>query len=321
MDFKKEIIPLLDSMGELKEDIINSAIVHIDRAENFFQQAKIMKDDQFYTDVIYRTNQAYEGILKIAYTIFTRGTGEGLEETGYTTLTTYELENYFEENNIFNQRVRLTFLFYRKYFRNPSIHEDGLFFSRDEALIAIFQVSAFIYVLLNQMVESWAKRKVELQMILEEILMKASDDNEKTIEEVTIEKISTFHQIPKDKVIFENNMLQIIGAMKGYLENTVKGVEAVTHYKGEDVMGYQPDIVLNYENETYLFIEVKNEYTKEKQEFGYKQLRDSLFRSDVKSGILYFYSDKRDAEYEVDEKCFRDRKIFTIMPKMERKRA
>ena len=80
------------------------------------------------------------------------------------------------------------------------------------------------------------------------------------------------------------------------------------------MLGYQPDIIINYNDNTLLIIEVKNEYTKQKLEFGYRQLKDYLFRSEVKRGVLYFYTDKKDTKYEINREWLHDREIITLKP-------
>ena len=306
MDLKHKIIQLVDDLDEYSDDIMDSVIVHLERAEYFLEQGDVLYDDQYYNDVVYRTNQAYEGILKFAYIVFT---GD-YNEDGSCSLSTYQIENHFEKTQVFNYRVKIAFTLYRKLWRNPSAHDSELFFNRDEAFLAIIYVSTFIYILLGKCSEHISYKVSKFLADL--------DEHEEVIDqEVIIKKLMTFHKLPIDKLIKEDSIPQLIGSIKGYLERINSGIEVVTHYKGDDVIGYQPDIVLNYGDETLIFIEVKRDYTEKKQEYGHKQLKDSLFRSDVKKGIIYFYTDEIDAEYEEDRKRIRDREIITLKPKSE----
>ncbi len=305
MNIRKEITTLLNLNTDIKDILTSSVMVHIDRAERYYRQAKKQNDEQYYTDVVYRTNQAYEGMLKTAYLFF-----EGVVECN---LNTYQLEEYFEGKQIFNDRVKKSFTFYRKFWRNTSVHDHELFFNRDDAFLAIVNVSAFIYILLNQILEYQSARIAKFLLELENYEADSSKDTPIT-DEIIIEQLKQFYEFPKGDAITGNNMPQIIGAIKGYLEGKLNGIEVITHYKGEDVLGYQPDIIINYNDNTLLIIEVKNEYTKQKLEFGYRQLKDYLFRSEVKRGVLYFYTDKKDTKYEINREWLHDREIITLKP-------
>jgi hypothetical protein len=47
-----------------KVDGINAAIRHIELADRFLSRARSEHDPDLFNDVIYRTNQAFEGMLK-----------------------------------------------------------------------------------------------------------------------------------------------------------------------------------------------------------------------------------------------------------------
>jgi hypothetical protein len=49
---------------------LESVATHIEVAEKYHCRAKAENDEHLYTDVIYRTNHAFEGILKEAYGVF-----------------------------------------------------------------------------------------------------------------------------------------------------------------------------------------------------------------------------------------------------------
>lgn len=76
---------------------LRSVLTHIDRAEFLLREAVENKDDHFFTDVIYRTNHSYEGILKEAYEILT-----GKESKNKTP---NDIEKFFLSNEILNERV------------------------------------------------------------------------------------------------------------------------------------------------------------------------------------------------------------------------
>ncbi len=312
MDLEQEIIVLLKDLGDdLKDIVFSSVIAHIERAEAFFQKAEIEKDDQYYTDVIYRTNQAYEGILKITYMCFAGG-GDDDE----CNLSTYQIEQYLEKKQIFNERIKFAFALYRKKWRNPSVHEYGLFFSKIEALLAITNVTSFVYVLLNQLAERRSTTKI-LEMILAEESAEyhVVREDQHDINDIVVEHLREFHKMPKDGIVSGNNMSQIIGAIKGYLEGKIKGLEVIINYSGADM-------VINYDNimdnnsfgQGKIIIEVKNGFSKSKLQFACNQLTKYMSQVKAKRGILYFYSDETSGEYEVNRESVNNQEIVILKP-------
>ncbi len=127
---------------------LDTVFTHLQRAEYFFRQGKETSDDQFYTDVIYRCNQAFEGGLKEAYKILAQK-----DEHSVSQETPNNIEKYFASNKLFKDRVLKQFENYRKEWRNKSTHDHKLFFDQSEAFLALVSVSAFIYLLFNQILE------------------------------------------------------------------------------------------------------------------------------------------------------------------------
>lgn len=121
---------------------INAVILHIERAQLYWQRAKNESDSLLFTDVIYRTNQAFEGILKEAYAVLT---GKDASK-----LASHKIEEYFAQAALFRPRVLGAFTHYRTEWRNEATHNYTLFFSEQEALLAIHSVSAFCIMLMDQ---------------------------------------------------------------------------------------------------------------------------------------------------------------------------
>lgn len=312
MDLKKEIMVLLNDLGDdLKDIVISKVILHIERAESFYLKAEIEKDDQYYTDVIYRTNQAYEGMLKITYQCFTGG-GDDNE----CNLSTFQIEQYLEEEQIFNERIKFAFALYRKKWRNPSVHEYGLFFSKLEAFLAIINVTSFVYVLSNQLAEHRSTKKI-LEMILAEESAEyhVVKEDQHDINDIVIEHLREFHKIPKTGIVSGNNMSQIVGAIKGYLEGKIKGLEVITNYNDADmVINYGNSMENNSFGQGKIVIEVKNGFSKQKLQFACKQLAKFMSQFKAKRGILYFYSDETSGEYEVNRESVNDQEIVIVKP-------
>lgn len=127
---------------------LESVATHIEVAEKYHYRAKTDNDEHMYTDVIYRTNHAFEGILKEAYEVFSEKTANKM--------TPNEIEEYMLSEDILKSRVVDLLTNYRKNWRNPSTHDYQLFFSQQESYLAIINVSAFVSILLDQIIERLA---------------------------------------------------------------------------------------------------------------------------------------------------------------------
>lgn len=129
-------------------DGIVAVLLHLQIAEKHLVHGTSTGEDYYFTDVVYRTNHAFEGILKEAYTLFT---GKDEQQP-----TPFQIEKYLLDNKLLKERVLALFTNYRTEWRNKSTHDYQLFFSEQEAFLAITTVSAFISILLDQMVEKMA---------------------------------------------------------------------------------------------------------------------------------------------------------------------
>lgn len=146
MDILKELNERLQQLeGESIAEGIKAAIRHIEAAEKHYNRAVTEHDDEAFNDVIYRTNQAFEGMLKQAYEILTGKTGKGV--------TPNAIEKYFIENQEYKGRIMQLLNNYRQDWRNPSTHDHSLIFNDDEAILAISSVTAFTYILLGGIME------------------------------------------------------------------------------------------------------------------------------------------------------------------------
>ena len=151
MDILKTILENINSLerensphGEITQGI-KAVLSHIEIAESHFQRAKKENSGNLFTDVIYRTNHAFEGALKEIYIILT--------EKDTKNVTTYDIEEYLTKNAIFKERVMELFSNYRTNWRNPSTHDHKLFFTEQEAFLAIVSVSAFVSILTDQIIQ------------------------------------------------------------------------------------------------------------------------------------------------------------------------
>ncbi len=72
MDLLQEIKTRIESLaGAACESGIKAAVRHIEVAERHLTRSRKEQEDDLLNDVVYRSNQAFEGMLKEAYSVFT----------------------------------------------------------------------------------------------------------------------------------------------------------------------------------------------------------------------------------------------------------
>ncbi|MBF0376255.1 MAG: hypothetical protein HQK72_02115 [Desulfamplus sp.] len=306
MDTLKEIDSLIDSLSvEVQNKIKLGVSQHISRAEYHFRQAKTKNDDQYYTDAIYRTNQAYEGILREAYELLAKKTSEKMK--------TFEIEDYFEKENVFNYRVKKAFTNYRQEWRNTATHNHNLFFKKDEAFLAIVNVSAFIYILLNQIVE-----KVAYSATKENIKNKnLSVTIPKDIKQNTIESIKfaflNYHKYVITSKIENMNEAQLLGNLTAYFEEILIGFKIFAEYEIGDTK-YHCDLLVSRDDEKPVIIEIKVRFDRNNYENAIRQVLSYLNQTKMDVAFIYFASENKTIEYVYEEKILNDKKIYVFMP-------
>jgi len=128
---------------------VRAAIRHLERDQ---------EDSDSCTDVIYRTNQAYEGSLKEAYRVLAAKDPSGLSP--------FQIEGYLETHSVVRPRVLTQLSRYRQDYRNPSTHDYKLDFDKDEALLAIVSVCGFALLLVNQISSRLASEAAQAKAVI-----------------------------------------------------------------------------------------------------------------------------------------------------------
>lgn len=103
---------------------IDKIIIHIERAFQLFTQGVETGEEQNYTDVIYRCNQAFEGCSRQAFLVLAEKSEKELSKT-----QAWKIEKYLIDNDVLNERLLPLFKNYREKWRNESSHNFKLFFS------------------------------------------------------------------------------------------------------------------------------------------------------------------------------------------------
>lgn len=147
MDLLKEIKLKVDVIreGDSEGAGLDAVIRHVEMAESHLIDGRKRAVPDYYTDAIYRSNQAFEGALKEAYQ---RLTGQDASRKSPS-----QIEQYLQSKKVLKPRVLQLLTNYRQEWRNSSTHDHRLFFESQEAFLAIVSVSAFASILLDQIIE------------------------------------------------------------------------------------------------------------------------------------------------------------------------
>ena len=297
MDILKEI---KGKLGKVSEDDrpkgINAVLAHIEIAEKYYSKGITEKDEHYFTDVIYRTNHAFEGILKEAY--------EVIQEQDAASKSPFEIEQYLANNKLLNDRVMQLFINYRQNWRNPSTHDYQLFFGGQEAFLAIVTVSSFVNVLLDQIVEKLAYKTAKLKSIEHTSTYKKKIKGYKNLP--TMNKVSqillgycNYFQENFDQ-LNELPEPELLGGLKGYISAFESNWNVLTNQTIEGTKSkVNPDIIIDTKKEK-LMIQFKRSGVENTSLFygdispEYEQISNFIRNSDIKQGIVLHTPHKKD---------------------------
>ncbi|MDQ3820100.1 MAG: hypothetical protein M3362_20815 [Acidobacteriota bacterium] len=290
MDLLREIKKKTSAITEHDSlDSIKAAIRHVEVAERHFNRARDEHEEDLFNDVIYRTNQAFEGMLKEAYTVLTSNDGNKLSPN--------QIEQHLIKEEVFASRVLELFKNYRQQWRNPSAHDHKLFFSEQESLLAIVSVSAFANILLDQIIEviNFKREQENVQAIKAQIQQTVQDSSSKPLYELLIALLKQFSSellssIADPKVLSE---VEIIGRLHGFLKSidiswTILREPSLKSgvIEAGNPRVLRPDLYVRRDDEAAI-VEVKRAgFNKSTLERGQIQLINYLEVSGLQHGIL-----------------------------------
>ncbi|KKG56172.1 hypothetical protein [Methanosarcina mazei] len=292
---------------------LRSIILHLEVAERHLDRGR-KGDDYLFTDVIYRTNQAFEGSLKEAYRVLTGNLPEKIKP--------YKIELYFEEKEILKERVLLHFRNYRDEWRNESTHNYKLYFSEQEAFLAIVNVCAFCNILLDQMIEKNAYNQEKDKLSKSGTVTTTQIKDKSLIERVSqlLIKFSTeASSTMKGSAMPRYFERELIGMINAYIDSADDQIEVITEYAipfGERKL--YADLMVR-KGESSLLIEVKKlSGSIDPLLYGGKeQLLTYMNASGINNGILYIPGVKsdskmitREVELKIDDEKKRIVEIF-----------
>ncbi|MEL6988608.1 MAG: hypothetical protein AAGK97_12360 [Bacteroidota bacterium] len=262
---------------------LQAIITHIEIAERHFKKGK-NGEEYFYTDVIYRTNQAFEGALKEAYKI--------ISSKRQKKITSYEIEKFLENENKLKERVLSLFTNYRKEWRNKSAHDYKLYFSDQEAFLAIVSICAFINILLDQMIEAYGIKEGKEEAKKIDFSLHQDRDILETISELLIQfsTITPSKAKSQGKASLILNEREMIGMLYSYIGESKLGFEVFQEAILFSNTGYKSriDLLVNKDDQRVI-IEVKNLRGRNKElvSSGIQQVLNYLQVNQFTTGILY----------------------------------
>lgn len=227
---------------------LKATLGHIEVAFRHLARGQYERDETAFTDVIYRTNQAFEGGVKEAYRVLTGNDPHNK--------TPHKIEQYLEENEVFRERVLRQFRNYRTEWRNPSTHDYKLYFDESEAFLAIVSVSAFACLLSDQIAERTAFEA-----------SKAATKSQLKVSSNDATKGTLYNRASELVLKFAANSIgtmstgamseaMLTGSLHGAIASAMPDVDVDVEPKLSSESSYRADMVLRKGNET-LLVELK----------------------------------------------------------------
>lgn len=283
-----DLIGLIKSKCELLKNSdhysgLESVLKHIVVAEKHLKNGKD-GDDDFFNDAIYRSNQAFEGLLKEAYRVLA---GEDPDKKSPN-----DIEKYFETSKVIKPRVLSLFSNYRREWRNKSTHDYKLFFSDQEAFLAIVSICAFFNIMLDQVVEYTAfldeKEKLKSNPSLIPKKVKNLDFTGFVVKLLTNFSKEIFSEL-SGTALPSFNERQIVGRFVAYMNSVDPSIRVSVEYSlGDGNKNYHVDALVEKDNQK-IIIEFKmptGEIRRRVRE-GSEKLMVYLEAAKIQNGILF----------------------------------
>jgi hypothetical protein len=270
--------------GTESEQGVDAVIHHIEISESHFELGK-SNGEHLFTDVVYRTNQAFEGALKEAYRVLT--------SDDPSKKTPFQIEKHFESNNLLKERVLSQFTTYRTDWRNKSTHDYQLFFSSQEAILAIVSVSAFFNILLDQMIEkrSFDLEKEKVQRRAKGFFGDGNAYGSMGFMQQVVELIKLFSQELKEESDESQPIkeFELQGRLAGFISAADPDIEVLTECPINYGSGRLMIDMLLKKGDGSVIIELKRP-TREswrRAREAMEQLKHYLIASNISQGIVY----------------------------------
>lgn len=290
---------------------LRAVLLHIETASRHLLRGQEQEDETAFTDAIYRTNQAFEGSLKEAYRV--------LAEQDPERKRPFDIENFFEQNSIFRQRVLAQFTNYRMEWRNPSAHDYKLDFDESEAFLAIVSVAAFACLVLDQVTEklSYLQAKTEADTKQVEIQERLASVEDSDLLNRTAQILREFshQQSSFNTDRSKRTEVQVIGQLAGFFASAAPDLEVLSEYKISSEAFAIADFIIS-DKSSRVVIELQRARPGwQLIDVGVAQVERYMFLSNIKAAILFLFSEFG-GELDIQERNVSniDGKILILKP-------
>lgn len=246
---------------------IYTVINHLQMAEHYWQEANGSIEEYLFTDAVLRANHAFEASLGEAYKLVCGKDPDGM--------SVKDIYKYLDDQNIFKDKEAQTFHRYLEDWEIPAERDEQLFFSEQEAMLAIMNVSAFFLILVEQIIEiaSYEKAKYFLGWDRTEKIHK---ELERYGDKFFLDQLVTLLQLfAADLFYIEEresapSEYEMLGYLRGFLEIATPEIEVEIDKRIKIGSSHtQLDMLIHHKDETVL-VETKRS----------NQIRGSIFDID-----------------------------------------
>lgn len=262
-------------------DYLDAILVHLERAYLYYEKGST--DSYYYNDVVYRTNQAYEGSLREAYKVLYDKTSDQVAKK-----SPYEIEVYLKTDSVFKGRVIQLFENYRHEWRNQSAHDYKLIIDSNEAFLALINVSAFVHLLLKLIQE-----RIAYKQELAKDYTKNNFANISHAKGELVPSVLNLLRLFKQEYLKNTDYKEVdlLGKLNAYLEKTidVKIQRDLLLQAATSIM--RPDFIISNNIETAI-IEVKRYRKNRPIDPAINQLTSYLEAADLQNGILFLLNNE-----------------------------
>ncbi|MCU7872603.1 MAG: hypothetical protein KZQ91_07640 [Candidatus Thiodiazotropha sp. (ex Lucinoma borealis)] len=295
----------------ISEDGLEAVVNHIVIAESHYDNAN-NGEEHLYTDVVYRTNQAFEGAVNEAYRLLAGGDPNRKRP--------YEIEAHFDSSNILRPRVLFQLSNYRKEWRNKSTHDYTLDFNSQEAILAIVSVTAFFNILLDQMLEKISsdreKEKLSKNIKNREVVEGYNSLDFKDQCVALLRAFSSELKNDKDEDIPKIEF-ELIGRISGFITSYDNSIEIGSEIPIDHASGkLQVDLLLT-KGGSKIIVEVKrpSQQYDRKSIKAEQQVKHYLAASNLTHGIVFAPVLRSSTKYEHRENKFnvRDGEVNVVL--------
>ncbi|MBA1140244.1 hypothetical protein [Mesorhizobium neociceri] len=272
---------------------IKAVLFHIGTAVRHLQRGQAESDESYFTDAIYRCNQAFEGSIKEAYRVLA---AENPEKK-----TPAEIEIFLQNGKLLKKRVLDLFSNYRREWRNPSTHDYKLLFHEDESLLAIVSVTVFAIVLCDQILTKLTFESSRADVVESSVPEEIKGDLLSFVAEKIRAFASNYVVKPDDVTTLSSSYAEIEGAIGGFLSAEfakISGLSILLSPVLDD--RYEADLLVSLGGE-HIALEIRSLHGRVPissiYELSTSKVRSLLQKNRKVTGVVMLFYNAQEADY------------------------